>query len=54
MENNEIKVTNSIKSLDVTTDNQLKFNKHLSRLCSKASMQVYAVRKKHARKRSNY
>ena len=54
IENNEIQVTNSIKSLDVTIDNQLKFNKHISRLLSKASMQLYAVRKKHARKRSNY
>ena len=37
--NKEIKTTNSIKLLGINIDNQLKFNEHISVLCSEAALQ---------------
>ena len=42
IDNKEIKTTNSIKLLGISTDNQLKFNEHISILCSKAAVQLHA------------
>ena len=39
----EIKTTNSIKLLGINIDDQLKFNEHISILCSKAAMQLNAL-----------
>ena len=41
----EIKTTNSIKLLGINIDDQLKFNEHISVLCSKAAMQLNAFRR---------
>ena len=38
--NKEIKTTNSIKLLGINVDDQLRFNEHISVLCSKAAMQL--------------
>ena len=38
-----IKTTNSIKLLGINIDDQLKFNEHISILCSKAAMQLNAL-----------
>ena len=43
IDDKEIKTTNSIKLLDINIDNQLRFNKHISILCSKAAMQLNAL-----------
>ena len=43
IENNEIKVKNSIKILGINTDDQLKFNKHILTLCSKAVIHLNAL-----------
>ena len=43
IENNEIKVTNSIKILSINIDDQIKFNKHILTLCFKAAMQLNAL-----------
>ena len=43
IDDQEIKTTNSIKLLDINIDNQLRFNKHISILCSKAAMQLNAL-----------
>ena len=43
IDNNEIKTTNSIKLLGINIDDQLKFNEHISVLCSKAAMQLNAL-----------
>ena len=43
IDNNEIKTTNSIKLLGINIDDQLKFNEHISILCSKAAMQLNAL-----------
>ena len=40
IDDKEIKTTNSIKLLRVNTDDQLKFNEHISMLCSKAAMHL--------------
>ena len=40
IDNKEIKTTNSIKLLGINIDDQLKFNEHISILCSKAAMQL--------------
>ena len=42
IDNKEIKTTNSIKLLGINTDDQLKFNEHISILCSKAAVQLHA------------
>ena len=41
--NNEIETTKSVKLLPIDIDNQLSFNQHISKLCSKAAMQLNAV-----------
>ena len=43
IDNKEIKTTNSIKLLSINNDDQLKFNEHISILCSKAAMQLNAL-----------
>ena len=40
---NEIETTKSVKLLGVEIDYQIKFNEHISTLCSKASMQLNAL-----------
>ena len=39
IDNKEVKTTNSIKLLGINIDDQLKFNEHISILCSKTAMQ---------------
>ena len=41
--NNEIETTKSVKLLGIEVDNQLSFNQHISKLCSKAAMQLIAI-----------
>ena len=41
--NKEIKTTNTIKLLGINIDDQLKFNEHISTLCSKAAVQLNAL-----------
>ena len=41
--NNEIETTKSVKLLPIDIDNQLSFNQHTSKLCSKAAMQLNAI-----------
>ena len=43
IDNKEIKTTNSIKLQGINIDDQLKFNEHISILCSKAAMQLNAL-----------
>ena len=43
IDNKEIKTTNSIKLLGINIDDQLKFNEHISILCSKAAVQLNAL-----------
>ena len=40
IDNKEIKTTNSIKLLGININDQLKFNEHISVLCSSAAMQL--------------
>ena len=40
---NEIEATKSVKLLGIGIDNQLSFNQHISKLCSKAAMQLIAI-----------
>ena len=40
---NEIETTKSVKLLGVKTDYQIKFNEHISTICSKVTMQLNAV-----------
>ena len=59
IDNKEIKTTNSIKLLGINIDDQLRFNEHISILCSKAGMQLNALSSSpeihgKVRKRSNY
>ena len=42
IDNKEIKTTNSIKLLDIKIDDELRFNEHISVLCSKAAMKLNA------------
>ena len=42
IDNKEIKTTNSIKLLDIKIDDELRFNEHISVLCSKAAIQLNA------------
>ena len=41
--NNEIETTRSVKLLSIDIDNQLTFNQHISKLCSKAAMSLNAI-----------
>ena len=43
IDNKEIKTINSIKLLGINIDDQLRFNEHISILCSKAAMQLNAL-----------
>ena len=43
IDNKEIKTTNSIKLLGINIDDQVRFNDHISVLCSKATMQLNAL-----------
>ena len=43
IDNKEIKTTNSIKLLGINIDDQLKFNDHISILCSIAAIQLNAL-----------
>ena len=43
IDNKEIKTTNSIKLLGINIDDQLRFNEHISILCSEAAMQLNAL-----------
>ena len=43
IDNKEIKTTNSIKLLGINIDDQLRFNQHISVLCSKETMQLNAL-----------
>ena len=43
IDNKEIKTKNSIKLLGINIDDQLKFNEHISILCSKAAVQLKAL-----------
>ena len=43
IDNKEIKTASTIKLLGINIDDQLKFNKHTSILCSKAAMQLDAL-----------
>ena len=40
---NEMELTKPVKLLGVEIDNQLSFNQHISKLCSKAAMQLNAI-----------
>ena len=43
IDNKEIKTINSTKLLGINIDDQLKFNEHISILCSKAAIQLNAL-----------
>ena len=43
IDNKEIKTTNSVNLLGTKIVDQLKFNEHISMLCSKAAMQLNAL-----------
>ena len=43
IDNKEIKTTNSIKLLGINIDDQLRFNEHISVLCSKETVQLNAL-----------
>ena len=43
IDNKEIKTTNSIKLLGINIDDQLRFNEHISILCSEVAMQLNAL-----------
>ena len=43
IDNKEIKTTNTIKLLGKNINDQLKFNEHISILCSKAATQLNAL-----------
>ena len=45
IEGNTIPSSNSIKVLGVTLDSSLKYNKHISNLCFKASIQINAMKR---------
>ena len=40
---NEMELTKPVKLLSVEIDNQLSFNQHISKLCSKAAVQPNAI-----------
>ena len=43
IDNKEIKTTNSIKLLGININDQLKFNEHISILCSSAAVQLNGI-----------
>ena len=43
IDNNDIEPTKSIKLLGITIDDRLRFDQHISNLCSKAAMQLNAL-----------
>ena len=43
IDNNEIESVNSVNLLAITIDNRLSFDDHISKLCSKAAMQLNAI-----------
>ena len=43
IDNNDIESTKSVKPLGVTIDDRLRFDQHISNLCSKAAMQLNAL-----------
>ena len=43
IDNNDIKSTKSVKLLGITIDDHLRFDQHISNLCTKASVQVNAL-----------
>ena len=43
IDNNDIESTKSVKELGITIDDRLRFDKHISNLCSKAAMQLNAL-----------
>ena len=43
IDNKDFKTTNSIKLLGINIDDHVKFNEHISTLCSKAVMQLHAL-----------
>ena len=45
IDNKEIKTANSINLIVINIDNELRFNEHISILCSKAAMQLKALSK---------
>ena len=43
IDSTKIESENSLTLLGITTDNQLSFDDHISKLCNKASMQLNAI-----------
>ena len=43
IDNNDIESTKSVKLLAITIDDRLRFDQHISSLCSKAAMQLNAL-----------
>ena len=43
IDDNDIESTKSVKLLSITTDDHLRFDQHISNLCSKAAMQLNAL-----------
>ena len=43
IDDNDIESTKSVKLLSIITDDHLRFDQHISNLCSKAAMQLNAL-----------